>query len=141
LACVVSGSGKGETGKYGNPLLPKRLPIPVSVFFGAMLVLGGVYLCFRAFDVAGTGYFMRADLFICSGWILLDSGEILIFVAFGDLVMPRFLLFCFGAGGSSMRRFIILSNPSAFTLSFSSKPYLSCSCITRARGGALMHED
>jgi hypothetical protein len=82
LACVVSGSGKGETGKYGDPLLPKRLPIPVSVFFGAMLVLGGVYLCFRALDVAGTGCFMRADLFICSGWILLDSGAILIFVAF-----------------------------------------------------------
>ena len=38
----------------------------------------------------------------------------------------------FGAGGSSISRFMTLSKPSPFTFSLSSRPYFSCSCFTRA---------
>jgi hypothetical protein len=55
IAGVNSSSRESQTGKYGAPSLPKRLPVPVSIFFGAILVTGGAYFCFCAFDVAETG--------------------------------------------------------------------------------------
>jgi len=68
---------------WSSQSLPARLPLPVALFFGMVLIASGTYFCFHAFDVAETGSAARFVLMILAGWLLADSGCALILFRLG----------------------------------------------------------
>jgi hypothetical protein len=80
---INRGGQEGKSSKDGSPSRPKDLLLPIRLLFGAMLIGVGGPTCFRAFDVAGTGSFLHANLILFAGWILLDGGALLVFVTLG----------------------------------------------------------
>jgi hypothetical protein len=63
--------------------LPKDLILPVSLLFGAMLVIVGGRVYWTAWDFAGAGRHSCAFAVLITGWILLDGGLLLILVTLG----------------------------------------------------------
>jgi hypothetical protein len=77
---IHSGHEYGQASDNRRSFLPADLELPVSLLFGAMLIVVGEWTCWRAWDFDSDS---AAFALVFAGWIVLDGGHLLILVTLG----------------------------------------------------------
>jgi hypothetical protein len=80
---IDGGGQKSQSSKQRGQSLPTGLPLPIVMFFSAVLIAGGAYLCICALSMTESTCDARFICTVLLGWTLADCGTLLIFVRLG----------------------------------------------------------